>query len=201
VSPALASLETDLPKISPECPSTNGVATLPRSNHPPPPPPRHHATSQPSPVLDISDVVNDFEAILKCSSRSSKISERRPETGKASVCDRSEETLLRYRRVLFNKECSATAERHAHFSTTIPSFSIEPCRLPSRDRRESRGLIRSLWIFSGRFEPWRGGRVKTLARGIISCDERARWAPTISRILYCLALNPSGAIFSFSMAR
>jgi hypothetical protein len=58
-----------------------------------------------------------------------------------------------------------------------------------------------LWIFSGRFEPWRGGRVKTLARGIISCDERARWAPTISRILYCLALNPSGAIFSFSMAR
>lgn len=74
MSPALAGIEAELPKIPQECTSANGVATPSRSNHPPP---RRPGDPHPSPVLDLSDVVNDFEAILKRSSRSSKTSDRR----------------------------------------------------------------------------------------------------------------------------
>lgn len=80
MSPALAGIEAELPKISQECMTANGVTTLPRSNHPPP---RQQGNSYPSPVVDLSDVVNDFEATLKRSCKSSKISNHRlTETGK-----------------------------------------------------------------------------------------------------------------------
>ncbi|XP_077278263.1 KN motif and ankyrin repeat domain-containing protein 2 kank isoform X1 [Temnothorax americanus] len=76
VSPALAGIEAELPKISQECTTANGMTTSPRSNHPPP---RQQGNSHPSPVVDLSDVVDDFEATLKrsCRSPSSKISNRR----------------------------------------------------------------------------------------------------------------------------
>ncbi|XP_067209122.1 KN motif and ankyrin repeat domain-containing protein 3 isoform X2 [Linepithema humile] len=74
VSPALAGIEAELPKIPQECTSANGAAIPPRSNHPPPRRPRD---PHPSPVLDLSDVVGDFEATLERSCRSSKASDRR----------------------------------------------------------------------------------------------------------------------------
>ncbi|XP_011863742.1 PREDICTED: KN motif and ankyrin repeat domain-containing protein 2 isoform X2 [Vollenhovia emeryi] len=72
VSPALAGIEAELPKISQECTTANGVTTPPRPNHPPA---RQH--SHPSPVVDLSDVVGDFEATLRRSCRSSKTSDHR----------------------------------------------------------------------------------------------------------------------------
>ncbi|XP_018362879.1 PREDICTED: KN motif and ankyrin repeat domain-containing protein 2 isoform X1 [Trachymyrmex cornetzi] len=74
VSPALAGIEAELPKIPQECTTANGLTTLPRSNHPPP---RQQRDSHPSPIVDLSDVVGDFEATLKRSCRSSKISDCR----------------------------------------------------------------------------------------------------------------------------
>ncbi|XP_032673443.1 KN motif and ankyrin repeat domain-containing protein 2 isoform X2 [Odontomachus brunneus] len=72
VSPALAGIEAELPKIPQECATANGITTLPRSY----PPPRQ-GNSQPSPVLDLSDVVGDFEATLRRSCGSSRPSDRR----------------------------------------------------------------------------------------------------------------------------
>lgn len=75
VSPALTGIEAELTKIPQECTTVNGVLTLSKSNHLSPL--RQRTDSRPSPVLDLSDVVGDFEATLKRSSRSSKASERR----------------------------------------------------------------------------------------------------------------------------
>ena len=75
VSPALAGIEAELLKIPQECTTVNGVATLLRSNHMSSL--RQRKDSRPSPVLDLSDVVDDFEATLKRSSRPSKVSEHR----------------------------------------------------------------------------------------------------------------------------
>ncbi|EFN69395.1 hypothetical protein EAG_11527 [Camponotus floridanus] len=68
VSPALAGIEAELTKIPQECTTINDVTTL--SNHPSLL--KQRTDSRPSPVLDLSDVVGDFEATLKQSSRSSK---------------------------------------------------------------------------------------------------------------------------------
>ncbi|GAB1862835.1 KN motif and ankyrin repeat domain-containing protein 1 [Camponotus japonicus] len=68
VSPALAGIEAELTKIPQECTTMNDVTTL--SNHPSSL--KQRTDSRPSPVLDLSDVVGDFEATLKQSSRSSK---------------------------------------------------------------------------------------------------------------------------------
>ncbi|KAL6265242.1 hypothetical protein P5V15_002024 [Pogonomyrmex californicus] len=73
VNPALAGIEAELPKIPQECTTANGVATPPRSNYPPP---KQQGNSHPSPIVDLSDVVGDFEATLKRSCRSSKTSDR-----------------------------------------------------------------------------------------------------------------------------
>ncbi|CAK9819170.1 KN motif and ankyrin repeat domain-containing protein 1 [Anthophora plagiata] len=70
VSPALVGIEAELPKILQEPATTNGVATLPRSSH------DKQGYTQESPALDLSDVVGDFEATLKRSSRSTKFSEK-----------------------------------------------------------------------------------------------------------------------------
>lgn len=75
VSPALAGIEAELSKIPQECRNANGVATLLKSNYTSPM--RQQKDSRPSPVVDLSDVVGDFEATLKRSSRSSKVSEHR----------------------------------------------------------------------------------------------------------------------------
>ncbi|XP_012264632.2 uncharacterized protein LOC105690991 isoform X1 [Athalia rosae] len=71
VSPALAGIEVQLPKIAQENFSTNGTITLPRSSHARP------CNVQHSPILDISDVVGDFEATLRRSSRPSKTTNHR----------------------------------------------------------------------------------------------------------------------------
>jgi len=72
-----------LPKIPQEYATANGItiASISRSNHPPP---RQQRDLHPSPVVDLSDVVGDFEATLKRSCKSSKIFDHRliTETGK-----------------------------------------------------------------------------------------------------------------------
>ncbi|XP_029674097.1 KN motif and ankyrin repeat domain-containing protein 2-like isoform X1 [Formica exsecta] len=75
VNPALAGIEAELTKIPQECTTVNNITTLSRSDHPSPP--RQRTDSRPSPVLDLSDVVGDFEATLERSSKLSKASERR----------------------------------------------------------------------------------------------------------------------------
>ncbi|XP_076620510.1 KN motif and ankyrin repeat domain-containing protein 2 kank isoform X1 [Colletes latitarsis] len=70
VSPALAGIEAELPKIPQEPATTNGLTTLPRSSHG-----RQGYTIE-SPVLDLSDVVGDFEAALRRSTRSTKSPEK-----------------------------------------------------------------------------------------------------------------------------
>ncbi|OAD55442.1 KN motif and ankyrin repeat domain-containing protein 1, partial [Eufriesea mexicana] len=74
VSPALVGIEAELPKIPQEPATTNGVTTLPRSGH------DRQGYAQQSPVLDLSDVVGDFEATLKRSSRSTKTSAKQERT-------------------------------------------------------------------------------------------------------------------------
>ncbi|KZC04311.1 KN motif and ankyrin repeat domain-containing protein 1, partial [Dufourea novaeangliae] len=59
VSPALAGIEAELPKIPQEPVTTNGVATLPRSSY------ERQGYTQESQALDLSDVVGDFEATLR----------------------------------------------------------------------------------------------------------------------------------------
>ncbi|XP_076236635.1 KN motif and ankyrin repeat domain-containing protein 2 kank isoform X2 [Calliopsis andreniformis] len=71
VSPALAGIEVELPKIPQEPATVNGLTTLPRSSHD-----RQGYTLE-SPALDLSDVVGDFEATLRRSSRSNKTFDRR----------------------------------------------------------------------------------------------------------------------------
>ncbi|XP_046481832.1 KN motif and ankyrin repeat domain-containing protein 2 isoform X1 [Neodiprion pinetum] len=80
VSPALAGIESQLPKIAQESSSTNGITTLPRSSHARP------CNVQHSPILDISDVVGDFEDTLRRSSRSSRPSDRHNYTEQIDAC-------------------------------------------------------------------------------------------------------------------
>nr|XP_034171744.1 KN motif and ankyrin repeat domain-containing protein 2 isoform X2 [Osmia lignaria] len=76
VSPALVGIEAELPKIPQETSSaTNGVTTLPRSSSL-----ERQGYSQESPVLDLSDVVGDFEATLKRSTRSTKTFDKPDQT-------------------------------------------------------------------------------------------------------------------------
>lgn len=74
VSPALAGIQAELPKIPQEPATTNGLATLPRTSH------RKQEYAQESQALDLSDVVGDFEATLRRSNRSWKPSERHQRT-------------------------------------------------------------------------------------------------------------------------
>ncbi|XP_029056574.2 KN motif and ankyrin repeat domain-containing protein 3 isoform X1 [Osmia bicornis bicornis] len=76
VSPALVGIEAELPKIPQETSSaTNGATTLPRSSSH-----ERQGYSQESPVLDLSDVVGDFEATLKRSTRSTKTFDKPDQT-------------------------------------------------------------------------------------------------------------------------
>ncbi|XP_076675793.1 KN motif and ankyrin repeat domain-containing protein 2 kank isoform X1 [Andrena cerasifolii] len=74
VSPALAGIQVELPKIPQEPATTNGLATLPRTSH------RKQEYTQESQALDLSDVVGDFEATLRRSNRSWKPSDRHQRT-------------------------------------------------------------------------------------------------------------------------
>ncbi|XP_003487679.1 KN motif and ankyrin repeat domain-containing protein 2 isoform X1 [Bombus impatiens] len=74
VSPALVGIEAELPKIPQESATTNGVTTLPRSTH------DKQECTQVSTALDLSDVVGDFEATLKRSSKSTKAFDKEDRT-------------------------------------------------------------------------------------------------------------------------
>lgn len=69
-------IEAELPKIPQETSSaTNGATTLPSSSSH-----DRQGYSQESPVLDLSDVVGDFEATLKRSTRSTKTFDKPDQT-------------------------------------------------------------------------------------------------------------------------
>lgn len=74
MSPALVGIEAELPKIPQESATTNGVTTLPRSTH------DKQECTQVSTALDLSDVVGDFEATLKRSSKSTKAFDKEDRT-------------------------------------------------------------------------------------------------------------------------
>ncbi|KOX73740.1 KN motif and ankyrin repeat domain-containing protein 1 [Melipona quadrifasciata] len=74
VSPTLAGIEAELTKIPQGPATTNGVTSSPRSSHDKP------GYAQVSTALDLSDVVGDFEATLRRSSRSTNTSDKQERT-------------------------------------------------------------------------------------------------------------------------
>lgn len=66
VSPALVGIEAELAKIPQEAGTANGATSSSLTSH------DRRGYTQESPVLDLSDVVGDFEATLKRSTRPSK---------------------------------------------------------------------------------------------------------------------------------
>ncbi|KAG9435183.1 KN motif and ankyrin repeat domain-containing protein 3 isoform X1 [Apis mellifera carnica] len=74
VSPALVGIEAELPKIPQEA-GTNGATSSSLTSHD-----RRGGCTQESPALDLSDVVGDFEATLKRSTRPSKTCDKQERT-------------------------------------------------------------------------------------------------------------------------
>lgn len=74
MSPTLAGIEAELTKIPQEPATTNGVTSSPRSSHDKP------GYAQVPTALDLSDVVGDFEATLRRSSRSTNTSDKQERT-------------------------------------------------------------------------------------------------------------------------
>ncbi|KAK1131522.1 hypothetical protein K0M31_017799 [Melipona bicolor] len=81
VSPTLAGIEAELTKIPQGPATTNGVTSSSRSSHDKP------GYAQVSTALDLSDVVGDFEATLRRSSRSTNTSDKqeRSENGQTNL--------------------------------------------------------------------------------------------------------------------
>lgn len=75
MSPALVGIEAELPKIPQEPGPANGVTSSSTSHDR-----RGYTQTQESPALDLSDVVGDFEATLKRSTRPSKTSYKQERT-------------------------------------------------------------------------------------------------------------------------
>lgn len=81
MSPALVGIEAELAKIPQEAGTANGATSSSLTGHDR----RGYTQTQESPVLDLSDVVGDFEATLKRSTRPSKTyndKQERTESGK-----------------------------------------------------------------------------------------------------------------------
>lgn len=76
MSPALVGIEAELPKIPQEPGAANGVTSSSLTSHDR----RGYTQTQESPALDLSDVVGDFEATLKRSTRPSKTSDKQERT-------------------------------------------------------------------------------------------------------------------------
>lgn len=74
MSPALVGIEAELPKIPQEA-GTNGATSSSLTSHD-----RRGGCTQESPALDLSDVVGDFEATLKRSTRPSKTCDKQERT-------------------------------------------------------------------------------------------------------------------------
>lgn len=76
MSPALVGIEAELPKIPQEPGPANGVTSSSTIGHDR----RGYTQTQESPALDLSDVVGDFEATLKRSTRPSKTFDKQERT-------------------------------------------------------------------------------------------------------------------------
>ncbi|XP_054000411.1 KN motif and ankyrin repeat domain-containing protein 2 isoform X1 [Hylaeus anthracinus] len=74
VSPALGGIETELPKIPQEPATTNGLSTTSRSTQ------ERQGYPLDSPAMDLSDVVGDFEAALRHSTRSTTSPDKQERT-------------------------------------------------------------------------------------------------------------------------